>query len=491
MSNKNFIKSYKSVHCIGIGGIGISGVAKFCLKKGLRVSGSDSVASNVTQGCEALGIKVYLGHDAANLPADCDLVVYSEAVPFDNPERVEARQRGISAFGHFDFFGELCRGYRTICVTGTNGKSTTTALTGKIFEAAGLDPTVFVGSLVPGWELGNVRVGQSDILIIEGDEYKRKMLALHPETTLITNIELDHTDIYHDLADVESAFAQLCRQTSKTIYQSWDDRATALAHSYDLTDGSNAADFRLYGTQISRPPRFFVGFGKIPDKRRIFEAGHQILPITQTSWFLNFLPITKIIAELKLKLPGRFNVMNALAAMALSQDYGVNQEVALKAIADFTGIWRRFERVGEFSGATIISDYGHHPTAVKATLQGAREFFPGRRIVLLFEPHQHNRTKELFNDFTVAFGAADVLILSEIYGVIGRTESGDSNVSSQSLLEAINQSEHAPKESHYTANLTQAEETLRSIIIPGDIVIVMGAGSVDSVARHLVVPTVN
>lgn len=424
------------VHLIGAGGIGISAVGKFLLAQGHTVSGSDAVQSLMTDDLAARGVAMTIGHASANIPAECDLVVYTEAASEENPERAEATKRGLRQLGHFDYLGELSKSYRTICITGTNGKSTTTAMTGKIFEAAGLDPTVFVGSLVPGWELGNLRLGKSDILIIEGDEYKQKMVKLFPEVTVITNIEEDHLDVYRDLAHIVTTFQELADKTSGAVYINADDANSQSISAQHL---------------------------------KTFNVGD--------------------VAGISLLVPGNFNRANAAAARAAASTFNVDEDVIASALAGYTGIWRRFERVGELHGATIISDYGHHPTAVRGTLAAAKEFFPGRRIVLCFQPHQHNRTKELFNDFTTSFNDANVLILAEIYGVTGRTE--DDRISSLDLLNAIQKNIPAGSPNvrpmEFAANLDEAEEKLRAVIQKDDVVIIMGAGDIDEVARKLVV----
>ncbi len=450
-----FIDSYKHIHCVGIGGIGISAIAKFLLAHGKSVTGSDASASSITRDLEARGLKITIGHVADNLPADADLVVYTEAASEDNLERAEAKQRGLKQLGHFDFLGELSKEYRTICVTGTHGKSTTTAMTGLIFEAAGLDPTVFVGSLVPGWKDGNLRFGKSDILIIEGDEYKKKMLKLHPETTLITNVEADHLDVYTDLNDIEQSFHQLGRQTSQTVFLNVFEQAR---HIYS---GEGQAKEKLFGTEL-------LGHRQFP----CFWHRHHAQRDIDNGW--------QRLGGIELQVPGEFNMLNALGARALAREYGINDDVTRRALKAFTGIWRRFEKVGELNGATIISDYGHHPTAIKATLTAAKEFYPGRRLVLLFEPHQHSRTKDLFDDFVTSFDQADVAIISEIYHVAGRVADED-DVSSKHIVDQIG----SPQVS-YAKNLVAAEAQLRSIIERDDIVIVMGAGDIDKVARNLV-----
>ncbi len=453
-----FIDAYKNIHCVGIGGIGISAIAKFLLAKGKTVTGSDAFASDITRDLVARGVKVSIGHAAENLPAEVDLVVFTEAAPPDNLERAEATRRNIPQLGHFEFLGELSKEYRTICITGTNGKSTSTAMTGLIFEAAGQDPTVFVGSLVPGWKDGNLRIGKSDILIIEGDEYKKKMLKLHPETTLITNVEADHLDVYKDLADIEDAFHQLGMQTSKLVLQNIFEFDR---HIY--CEEGEAKD-EYFGLEFIGPAK--LPFFWRPQKRqRVIENGWQSL------------------GGIELQIPGEFNMMNACGARAIAREYGIDDAISHRALKAFRGIWRRFEKVGECQGALVISDYGHHPTAIKGTLAAAREFYPGRRIVLLFEPHQHSRTKELFTDFVKSFDQADVAIISEIYHVEGRLVS-EGDVSSLDIVKAINSSKVS-----YAPDLTAAESELRKIMRSGDVVIVMGAGDVDRVARNLVTKT--
>ncbi len=431
-----FLDKYKRVHCIGVGGIGISAIAKFLVVKGKEVSGSDAKASMIVDSVKGLGgakpvhsVEVWIGSNPEKISSDIDLIVYSEAVPVEDPERARATELGIPQLGHFDFLGELSKEYRTICVTGTNGKSTTTAMTGKIFEDAGLDPTVFVGTLVPGWELGNLRVGASDILIIEGDEYKQKMVQLWPETTVITNIEEDHLDVYRDLDHIIATFQECVDKTTGAVLLNADDKNSMQIFS-------------------ERALRF-----------------------------------SSVEAEaIKLKVPGAFNRMNALAALSVARQYAINDKVSLASLAEFSGVWRRFERVGQYHGAEIISDYGHHPTAVTGTIEAAREFFPGRRIVLCFQPHQHSRTQALFADFVKSFTGADVVVLPEIYHVEGRNEE-EGKISSRDLLDALKPNFAKPM--FYAKDLDEARGILEKEIKEGDVVLVMGAGNVDEIARKL------
>lgn len=454
------------VHLIGAGGIGISAIGKWFLAKGASVTGSDAQQSTITDDLARRGVTVMIGHDAANIPPDCDLVVYTEAAGEENPERVAATARGIRQLGHFAFLGELSKDMRTICVTGTNGKSTTTAMLGKIFEACGWDPTVFVGSLVPGWELGNLRIGSGAFLIVEGDEYKRKMLALSPETTVITNIEEDHLDVYKDLDDIVATFQQLADQSKRVIVNGDDENC-----------------MRLTANSLTRFGVADVG-ADVYAEDRVVGVGEQSFLVKR-----NVAGVDETLGRVVLHVPGAFNMMNALAAIAVAVSFGAKFEDVQRALADFGGIWRRFERVGLCNGADIISDYGHHPTAVKGTLAAAKEFFPGRRIVLAFQPHQHNRTKELFEEFVTSFNDADALILAEIYGVEGRTEDGD-RISSVDVLNAIQQRIPAGSDDvrpmEFARDLVTAEEKIRQHLRKDDVVIVMGAGDIDTVARRLV-----
>lgn len=455
------LEGISHIHVVGAGGAGVSGIAKFLLAHGKVVTGSDAKASLITEDLERRGMKVTIGHAVENVPAECDLVVYTEAASEENPERAEAKRRGIRQMQHFDFLGELSREYRTVCVSGTNGKSTTTAMVGRIFEECGWDPTVFLGSLVPNWEMGNLRMGKGELLVVEGDEYKQKMVKLHPETTVITNVEEDHLDVYRDLDHIVATFQELVDKTALDVWINCKDENS----------------LRLTGEKIKQ---YGYGDGDVRSEDRIVVSGRQTFLVRRNS---------EVLGRLELQVPGEFNMMNALAATAVALSFGAPFEKIKTALASFAGIWRRFERVGEVNGATIISDYGHHPTAIRGTLKAAKEFFPGRRIVLLFEPHQHNRTKELFDDFVTSFDDADVLVLSEIYGVVGRTDAADA-LSSLDLLNAVEQRLQAgdprvgPK--YFTKDLDEAEAKLKEIMRPGDVVIVMGAGDVDRVARDII-----
>ncbi|MDP3244493.1 MAG: UDP-N-acetylmuramate--L-alanine ligase [bacterium] len=447
----------KKIHFIGLGGIGTSAVAKFFKLRGAEVSGSDLEKTEITDDCEALGIKFFLGHQEDNVPADANLIVYSDAVPQNNPEREQAAKLGITQMSYAEVLGEISKTKRTIAVSGTNGKSTTTAMLGLILEAAGFDPTVIVGSKVKTFAYGNLRIGKSDWLVVEGDEYRAHMLYLRPEIIVLTNLEEDHLDFYKDLDDIIEKFRQ--------YVQLLPDKGCFLLNNDDL--GCQKLLMTL-DESISKKAYYYGLDGN-------YEVSDISFDDEVTKFKVNYS------LDTSLHLPGIFNVYNALAAGACALRLDIPAKIICKTLADFSGIWRRFEKVGQYNGALIVSDYGHHPSAIKQTIRGARDFYPGQRIVLVYQPHQHNRTKVLFNDFVEALKLPDVLILSEIYNVAGRVAEEDKDVSSKKLIDTIKK-----ENAFYGGDLEKTEQLTRETIKPNDVVIIMGAGSIDQVARKLV-----
>ncbi|MBI2485230.1 UDP-N-acetylmuramate--L-alanine ligase [Candidatus Uhrbacteria bacterium] len=406
------------VHLVGAGGVGVSAVGKLFLGWGCKVTGSDLHGGLFVDDLVEAGAIIHLDHKAENIPNDCNLIVYSSAVPETNPERLTAKARGIRQLTLAQFLGELAKGYFTIAVTGTHGKSTTTAMVGKVLEAAGLDPTVIVGSRVPGWD-GNIRLGgnrpgaapgQPPQLVIEACEHLANHLLIHPKIGVITNVEMDHPDFYRNVGHVQETMEQFAKQSEKSIW-------------------------------VEKEPEL----------------------------------------DIHLRIPGPYNQRNAAGAMAVARTLSVDEGVARKALEEFPGIWRRFEHVGTWNGADVYSDYGHHPTAIKVALAAAREAFPRRRLVHIFQPHQHARTRELFSDFVAALGtAADLTIVPEIYGVAGRTE--DTHVSSRDIVEAVKKN-HPDVAIFYTESLEATNRMVRELAKPGDVLFFQGAGDIDEVAR--------
>lgn len=446
------------IHFIGIGGIGVSGLARLMVAQGKRVTGSDAKASRITQDLLDAGVEVFIGHDSLHVSESVSLVVYSSAIPETNVERVSAHERALPSLSYAEALGEFTKGFSTIVVTGTHGKSTTTSLLGLMLEAGGYDPTVLVGSMVPSFPQKNIRVGGGRFFVVEGCEYRANMLNLHPEMIVLTNIEEDHLDFYRDLDHIRETFQTFVdRLKSKgvVIRNANDAESMKLSIDHDVT----------YGLET---PATYQGIN------RLTGSGFQSVHLFQDNQDLG---------ELRLVIPGAYNVSNAVAATAAAMELGVPFDVCKRVAQEFYGIWRRFERVGVYHGVPVISDYAHHPTAVASTLRAAKEFFPDHRIITVFQPHQHSRTKSLFQDFVDVLQDVDVLILPDIYDVLGRNEEHD--ISSQDLVRAL-QERSSSLDVRYVSKIDLVEQELSSLVQSQDVVLIMGAGDIDSVARAIV-----
>ncbi|MCE9585910.1 UDP-N-acetylmuramate--L-alanine ligase [Candidatus Uhrbacteria bacterium] len=466
------LSQVRRVHLVGIGGINMSGVAKLLARAGVRVTGSDVIASEATAELIKAGIPVIIGHEASNVPTDTELVIYTSAAPEKNPERLAAAARGIPQVTNFAFLGAWLANKRCLLVCGTHGKSTTTALTGLLLEGANQDPMVIVGSRVPSFPDGNVRFGGSDMVVIEGDEYARHFLEFEPYAVILNNLELDHTDIFPDLQNLLQAFRELLEKVRNggIIVANADDP------NVQTLIGQERAALIERGVRI----RTF-GFGTHADHQVVdyaVKAGEQSFGLRDAS---------NRVYRFKLSIPGKMNVMNCAAALSLISSIGIPWTGLEKVLGRFTGIWRRFERIAERDGILVISDYGHHPTAVAATLEAAKAFYPGRRIVLAFQPHQRRRTRDLFLDFVPSFDRADALLLVEIYDVAGR-ESEDEAISSRDLQDAIvrHDADRAVVRSvDFAPNSDEALAVLRRWKRQGDVIIVMGAGDIYKMADKI------
>jgi UDP-N-acetylmuramate--alanine ligase len=340
---------------------------------------------------------------------------------------------------------------------------------GKILIDAGMNPTVIVGSKIKDFMYGNLHPGKGEWLVLEACEHNAHMLNLSPECIVLTNIEADHLDFYKNLENILKSFETYIShvpQSGFLIYNADDKNTIGLAMSNNIRKISygegKGADFKFAN-------------------RSAGEGGQKF----------EFIMEGRALGEIWLKIPGLFNVYNAMAAASAAHNLGVDFEKIKKSLAEFSGLWRRFEKVGEFKGAPVISDYGHHPTAIAATILAAHEFYPGRRVVLAFEPHQHHRTMALFADFVRSFDEAEVVVLSEIYNVEGRVKKADRGISSKKLAGAIvkywetDEDTKTDRELIYCENLAETERALRETIKKHDVVIIMGAGDVDRVALNL------
>ncbi|MFA5133846.1 MAG: UDP-N-acetylmuramate--L-alanine ligase [Patescibacteria group bacterium] len=461
-------KKYKKIHFAGAGGIGISALAKWAILNGVKVSGSDVSQSEITDELVRMGAKIFIGQDKNNVPEDAELLIYSDAVPKNNPERA----LDLPQKSYFEMLGEISRVKKTIAVSGTNGKSTTTAMLGKILIDAGYDPTVIVGSKIKDFKYGNFHPGEGEWFVVEACEHNAHMLNLAPEYIVLTNIESDHLDFYKNLENILRHFSEYVSRIPQSGFLIYN------------ADDANTAKLSTIGSPTSDSRRITYGAGTADFRfeDRFIDNGKQSFKVFTEK---------NLEVEITLNVPGLFNVYNAMAAASCAFSLGVPFDKIAKSLAEFSGLWRRFERVGEYKGAPVISDYGHHPTAIAGTILAAREFYPEHRVVLAFEPHQHHRTKALFADFVRSFDDAEVVILSEIYKVEGRVEESHKDISSKKLAEAIvkywesGEDDKRERQMIYCENLDETEQALRKAVKKKDVVVIMGAGDVDGVARRL------
>ncbi len=445
------------IHFIGIGGIGVSALARYFLARGFEVSGSDAAESEIVEELRNLDVEIFIGHRAENLDSrlrgNDSRVIYSAAVKEENLELVEARRLNIKTQKYAEALEKLTREKFTIAISGTHGKSTVTAMVGLMMERAGLDPTVIVGTKVREWDNSNFRAGQSKYLVIEADEYDRSFLNYWPKIIILTNIEEDHLDTYPGgLPDIMETFSEYISHLPED--------GTLIANEED------------------------INISKIKDQKSKLQFKIQ-----------NY--NSNVVEGLNLKIPGRHNLSNANAALALAEILGIDEKTAIEALNDFSGTWRRLEYKGEINGTKIYDDYGHHPTEIKATLEAARELLEknppqppflkgGGKLWCVFQPHQYHRTYDLFDKFVGAFGAADKVILLPIYSVAGREdEEIKKKVSSEKLALCL-QAQGKPENIIYLENFDKTAEYLKKNLQPGDICVIMGAGDVYKLTQNLI-----
>lgn len=451
----------------------MSAVAKLLQNAGVQVTGSDVANSVLIQELTDRGFAITVGpHDERNVPDGCDAVIYTSAAPEDNPERQAALHRHLPQTDNFTFLGEWFTGKRVVLVTGTHGKSTVTALLGEMCIAGGLDPTVFVGSKVPGWKDHNLHLGSSDLIILEGDEYARHFLAFHPNAIVLNNLELDHPDVYEDVDDVRKTFERLLRQSKSGAF------IVANGDSDQIREALKPVQ------QTLKPEVTYFGWRVEPKRDRPYDASVSAETIDGR---LNVsLMIQKEVQTFSSSLLGSFNAMNITAAVLMARKLGVTEDVIRETVERFSGIWRRMEYLGDRNGVPIYSDYGHHPTAVRETIAAVREAHPDKRLVLCFQPHHRNRTKVLFSDFISCFDRADVLVLCEIYDVAGRSDPKDAEVSSSVLLDAVKDRQQARPLSYaeYAPDPTSAVRQTLALLQPNDFCVFMSAGDLDTALRN-------
>jgi UDP-N-acetylmuramate--alanine ligase len=445
------LKASNRIHLVGIGGIGLSAIARVLHGQGFQVAGSDQSLSQLTQELIDEGIPVHEGH-RADWVAGADLLIVSSAIPESNPEIVEAKRQGIPIAKREQILGELTESKITIAVAGAHGKTTTSAMIAWILVQAGLDPTYIVGGVLQN--LGtNARAGAGPHFVIEADEYDRAFLGIRPNVAIVTVLEHDHPDCYPTFDEMRAAF----REFSDGIA----DEGLLVVCGDDL-------EARRLGEWFAGRQRRVVRYGldQVWDwwaagthlgNHAVFEVGHK--PSASNG---------KKLGTCALQVPGRHNVLNALAALAASSEAGVDFETAAAALTRFQGTARRFQLKGQADGITVVDDYAHHPTEVRATLEAAQLKFPGRAIWAVFQPHTYSRTDALLNDFAASFGGADHVIVTRIYAAREQNLSG---VSGRDLVAAMDHPDARYAETHESA-ITLLMTELQS----GDVVITLGAG---------------
>lgn len=437
MLMKADMKNPRSAYFVGIGGIGMSALAQLLADQGMQIAGSDREASPVTELLESKGTRVDIGQKAEHISADTDAIIYSDAVPEENPERGRAKELDISQLSYFEMLGKVSKGKLTVAVAGTHGKTTTTGMLARILRDAGASPTAIIGSIVKDFG-SNYLHGDSDLFVVEACEYRDHLLELSPQVLVITNLEWDHTDYFPSLSALQDTFRKAIARVN--------------ADGAIVTNPSDAHIMPLLAAAQAR----VIDYTKEP--------------------------------AYELRLPGEFNVENARAAAASARAVlpGISEEIISESLAAFEGTWRRFEYKGKTKrGADVYDDYAHHPTAVKATLEALRAKTKGLttgqagKIVVAFHPHLYSRTRDLLDEFATAFSAADRVLIAPIYAA---READDGSISSDILAERI----RAAGVDAVARDSFAAIERVLSEVGAGDTIMTMGAGDIYKIADALV-----
>ena len=454
------------IHFVGIGGSGMSGIAEVLLNLGYQISGSDLVESAVTKRLASLGANITLGHGAENVTG-AHAIVTSTAVANNNPEVIAARQARIPVVPRAVMLAELMRLKRGVAVAGTHGKTTTTSLVASVLAAGGLDPTFVIGGRLNSAG-ANARLGQGDYIVVEADESDASFLNLLPVMAIITNIDADHMDTYgHDVAKLKSAFIEFTQ------------RLPFYGSAILCADDPNVREIMPF---ISRP---ITTYGLTDDAQ--ISAKNLVAKGTRMEFSVERKTRDDVLPTLHvtLNLPGQHNVLNALAAIAVATELGVQDEAICQALSDFRGVGRRFTQVGDFPAAgggsfTVIDDYGHHPVEMAATLAAARGAWPHRRIVLAFQPHRYTRTRDCFEDFVQVLSRADAVLLTEVYAA---GEPALVAADGRSLARGVRIA--GKVEPLFVEDVANMPQEILNFARNGDVVIVMGAGSISKVPSQL------
>jgi UDP-N-acetylmuramate--alanine ligase len=445
----------KDIHFVGIGGIGMSGIAEILLALGFHVSGSDLKTSSITDRLRKLGAEIFIGHDARNI-GKADVVVYSSAVDDINPELITAVARRIPVIPRAEMLAELMRMQTSIAVAGMHGKTTTTSMIAWILSQAGLNPTVIIGGKLDHLGSG-AKLGEGNLLVAEADESDKSFLKLYPTIAIVTNMDLEHLDCYSSMAEIHTVFLEFI---SKIPFYGFavlclDDPEV------QMIIPEIQKRFITYG---------FSSQAMFHGKKPYFEEGLSSCDVYKENTLLG---------KLELPMPGTHNLANALAAIAVADIFGVSFDLIREALSRFPGVQRRFTLRGEVGGISIIDDYGHHPSEIRAVIKAARQIAPSR-VAILFQPHRYSRTRELFDEFTKCFHDSDLLYVMDIYAASEQPLPG---ITAQKLTEAIRKRGH--KTVRYLPDRAQLVQEIIGDLKPGDMLITLGAGDVTNMGPEI------
>jgi UDP-N-acetylmuramate--alanine ligase len=442
------MNTIKRVHFVGIGGIGMSGIAEILLSQGFSISGSDLARTDITDRLSSLGIKIYIGHSAENLK-EADVLVYSSAVNLENPEVAAAIQRKIPVIKRSEMLAECMRMKYGIGIAGTHGKTTTTSMVGLILTEAGVDPTIIVGGKLSGLGGTNARLGKSDFIVVEADEFDRTFLQLTPCIAAITTLEKEHLDTYKDLDDIKAAFIQFANKVPFFGFVALCLDEPALQ---DIIPLINKKVF-TYGTS----PQADIQAVDIEYKEN--QSTYTVVYLGQE------------LGHITLRIPGLHNVKNSLVAVCIAKELGIDFEVIKKSLEKFVGVYRRFEKKYD-KEIMVIDDYAHHPTEINATLSGIRAGWK-RRLIAVFQPHLFTRTRDFYPEFGRSFLNSDIFICTEIYPAREKPIEG---ITGRMVADAAEKIGH--KHVIYEPDKTKIPELLKSLYKKDDIVITLGAGDI-------------
>ena len=454
------------VHFIGIGGSGLSAIARLLLESGYTVSGSDRALTPFAEEVRKAGATVYIGHHPRNLK-DADWVVRSSAIADDNPEVKAAKRAGIAVYKRADFLGRLMEDKTGIAIAGTHGKTTTTAMTAWALSEMGRDPSFIVGGVVNNLGV-NAHAGKGKTFVIEADEYDNMFLGLKPQVAVVTSIEHDHPDFFPTLESIYQAFEKFVNllPAEGTLIVCAEDAGAAALIPYARKEGRNVISYGMQGDMTINTPYWIQARDMEPNER----GGYDFTTTT------NMASKTSASVKVSLQVPGEHNVRNALAVLAIIGVLGLSRKKAAQALAEFTGTGRRFELRGEVNGINIFDDYAHHPTEIRATLSGARARFPKARIWAVWQPHTYSRTKTLFLDFARAFKDADKVIVTEVYAA----REPKQDFTSAEIVSAM------PHPSTcYIKTLPEVTDHLLENLQPGDVLLVLSAGDADEISTNV------